>query len=930
MLSPSPINSASGKHIQKIALALAIASTVCACSKDPLTSGSALLEKGDITSAVIEFKNAVQNNPQSLPARLALASALERTSDSIGAEQHLRKALDNDGDAEKLVPRIALMMLDRGEHAKIVNEFSKRTLKTPSGISDLKAILSMAEAALGHPKQATELLEGLAIETPLSKLARGQMLAQQGKASEAIESLDAAIKLAGKDDATTWWTYRALHRTYAAAGDQAKALMSIRSAFESAPWHVGIGGEYGDALIGANQFTDAAVVHDKLKKLAPNHYWTHYLSAVLLAEKGDIEGSHAAGLKVLSVAPGHLRSNLIVASAELQKGSSQMAEERLRKVLHEHPRHLGLLQLYATAQLRNGNYAAAAESVERGLRVSPDDRRLMALSVDLAVMKKDIPAAKKLLQRMLALNDKDGQSLMRLAELSILEKRPTDASSYLEKATPYIQDDPVLRDRSIALALNFDNIEIARKLSDHALNSRPSDPGSQLTVAAIREKQNDIPGAKQAALKALDLKADFQPALNALGSLVRSQNDQVELLNRYEKAVAAKPSTPETYQSYMQYVRLTKGDDSKIASALEKGVAAHPTATLIRANLIDELFRAGRFDDALASAQSGASITNGPADLSALLAQTYERMNKTEQATEIYRKLATSYPQRTDWRLKLAELSVSAGNTKEAQSILRSLMTDAPFETASYIALAKLTVKDNLSEALSIARQMGEKKANQRTAMLLEGDLLVMAGKPDDALLQFNKAAKAGVMPEAAISTVQLLDKTGRSPSADQEVAEALRKFPANPQLLAFAGQRQLQQGNPDKAVEYFQKALAITPRNLAYVNNLAWAQTQQRKPQAVDTARFAANAQPNNPTILDTYGVALMRNGEIKTAIGVLKAASNLAPYAGELKLHLAEGYLADGDKKRAREIVQSIQPANLSKSDQESLERLRKETGA
>lgn len=922
-----PSTSRCSPRFSKITIALAIASALSACSKDPLTSGTELLQKGDIGGAVIEFKNAVQDNPQSLNARLALANALERAPDSVGAEQHLRKALDNGGDAEKLTPRIALMMLDRGEHTKILNEFSKRTLKTPAGNSDLKAILSMAEAALGHPKQAVELLDALSAETTLSKLAQGQVYAQQGKMAQAIESLDTAIKLADKNDAATWWAYRALHRTYAAAGDPVKALGAIKAAYEIAPWHVGIAGEYGDALVGANQFADAAAVRDNLRKRAPNHYWTHYLDAVILAEEGDIEGSHAAGLKVLAVAPSHLRSNLIVASAELQNGNAPMAEERLRKVLHDQPRNLAAIQMYATAQMRNGNHAAAAETIERGLRLSPEDRRLLTLSTDLAVLKKDVAGAKKTLNKLLALNPKDGQSLMRLAELGIMDKNTAEAAAYLKEALPYVQDAPILRDRSLVLALNSGNLELAQQLADHAVQSRPKDPASHLAMAALKETQKDIAAARQAALKALELKADYQPALNALGSFSRTPEDQGELLRHYELAVAAKPDTPETYVEYLRLLRRSNGDDGKIIPTLEKGVSGNPAIAAIRAILIDELIRAGRYDDALSSAQSGASITNAPAESTGLLAGIYERLGKSEQAMDVYRKLATNYPQRSDWRLKLAELNVRAGHLQEARTTLRGLMTDMPYEPTAYIALAKLTARENLSEAISIARQLGEKKTNKRTAMLLEGDLLMMVGKKDEALQQFTIAAKSGAMPEAAISTAQLLDATNRQAAADHELADALRKFPAHPQLLAFIGQRQLQLGNQAKAVEFLQKASSLAPRNPALLNDLAWAQIQLKQPDALANAQAAVSMQPSNPAILDTYGMALHQAGNTKSATVYLRAASNLAPNAATPKLHLAEVLISSGDKNGAGQILNSIQEKQLNRSESETLARLREQ---
>lgn len=914
--------------LRQTAITLLVVAISSACGRDPLTFGNELLKNGDLKGAVIELKQAVQDAPQSVAARISLADALERTSDSAGAEQHLRKAIDHGGDAETLLPRVALLMLDRGEQAKIVNEFTKRSLQSPAGKSNLRAILSMAEAALDHTQQAASLLESAPTETGLTSLAKGQTLAQQGKTTEALEQLDQAFRNSSKEDPISWWLLRALHRTYASAGEHEKALEAIRSAHQFAPWHIGISGEYGDALIGANKFADAEIVRDQLKAQAPNHYWTNYLDAVILAEKGNIEASHAAGLKVLTVAPNHLRSSLIVASAELQSNNALMAEERLRKLLHEHPRNLRLLQMLATAQLRTKRYDAAAESITRGMQLVPDDRRLLVLSTDLAILKQDFPGARKILRNLLDLTPQDGQSLMRLAELSFMENKPEEAQSLLNEARPFVQDDPSLRDRMIALALSSGNMELAQKLSDHAIETRPSDPASFLTVAALGQYRKDIGNARHAALRALDLKSDYQPALNALTSFSRSPDEQGELIRRYEVAISAKTTSPETYLNYVQLIRHLQTDQSKIIGALEKGLAAHPVATPIRGILIEELIRTGKTDEALLIAQVGASINNAPAELSGLLATTLEHLGKPEQAIEVYRKLSTNYPQRSDWRLKLAELNVRNGRAQEARSVLHALMTDAPFDPASYIALAKLTARGNLDEALSIARQLGDKKENKRISMLLEGDILVLAGKHDEALIQFSKSAKFGAMPEAAISTVQLLDAMERKPAADQELSSTLRKYPNHPQLLSFAGHRHLRHGNANKAIEYLQQAVLIEPRNAGYLNDLAWTQLQLNQPDALKNARAALELKPNDPAILDTVGMALHLAGQKNAAIASLRDASNLAPRDPSPKLHLAEVFMSSGNKQEARDILQTMQDNQLSTKDRETLARLRNES--
>jgi predicted Zn-dependent protease len=208
--------------------------------------------------------------------------------------------------------------------------------------------------------------------------------------------------------------------------------------------------------------------------------------------------------------------------------------------------------------------------------------------------------------------------------------------------------------------------------------------------------------------------------------------------------------------------------------------------------------------------------------------------------------------------------------------------------------------------------------------MLLEGDLLAKYGQPNEALKQFDKAAKAGAAPAAQLRIVQVLDRSDRRPAADQELAETLKKFPNDPSVVGFAAQRVRAQGNPEKAVELLQKVADKNPGNPAVLNDLAWAQFEAKLPDALKNATKAAELAPNSPAILDTLGMAQAQAGKQAEAITTLRAAVNLAPKAATPRLHLAELYIAAGERKEAANLIQAMDPKTLNANDQETLKRL------
>ncbi|WP_404303240.1 XrtA/PEP-CTERM system TPR-repeat protein PrsT [Alicycliphilus denitrificans] len=891
------------------------------CSEDSLKAGQESMQKQDYAAAVIHFKNAVQDQPNSVQARLALADALERVFDPIGAEQHLRKAIDRGGNPDELVPRIVVLMLERGELEAIIREFKQRRLDSPAADSILRALVSIAYASQKQLALAEAQIKDARSDTTAMRLAKAQLFMMNGKPDKAL----AELKDLPESDAASWWSLRAIARIYTALGDQASALKAIQRAHAAAPWHHGVIGEYGEALITSGKPEEAAPLLQKLRAQAPNYFWTHYLNAIVLSREGRTEESHAAALKVLAVSPDHLPAVLLAATAELQKGDLQMADSRLGKILQQHPDSLPALQLQAATQLRLGRVKEASNSIRHGLSMRPGDLRLLSLRADVELREGDLQKAAATLDALVAASPNDAHNLLRLSEIRLRLGQKNVATALLDKAMEAGQDNPAMRDQILAQALKRGDIARVRHLANHALQTRPQDPQSHLSQAAALAAQKDMAGAWRATLAALDLKPGFDAALRALAGMAREPQQHEELLARYARAIESRPQSPHTYLTYAALLAAApKPPRDKVVQVLEQGLANLPAATPLRAALIEEQLRAGNPDAAMTTAQSGAANSNAPAEAVALLASTYDRLGKTELAAESYRNLVANHPQRADWRLKLAEMELAAGRKNDASTLLRGLIADRPFDSTAYIALANMTAADNLPEALTIARDLGERTPHKQAAMLLEGDVLARAGKNEEALKQFAAASKAGAEPAASLRAIAVLDKTAQRPAADEALSAALRKHPNHAEVLAYAAQRALGQGQPEKAVEWLGKVVAQNPRNPIALNELAWAQIQARHPQALENARKAAQLLPDDPTVLDTLGLALAQAGQHQSAITTLRTAVQLAPTKPSARLHLTEQLLAAGDRQEARAMLAQLNAGKLNAAQQAEHARL------
>lgn len=898
-------------------LSLLTLALLLACSKpDHMAQAKQALDKGDYPTAVIELKNAAQAQPESVDVRLALADALERTSDSLGAEHQLRQAWKISAKDE-LVPRIALLMLDRMDVSKMEQEFKDRKLANPELNSDLHAILALGHLAQRHPDKAREELKD-AKPTLTVALAQAQLQLAEGQREKALATLESAQAGASAN----WWVLRATARVQGTLGQREQAFKTLEKALQAAPWNRGLMGEYGEALLEAGRVDEAKAQYDKLRKQAPGYFWTQYLNAALMARAGRMEEAHASALKVLRVVPEHLPATLIAAGAELQKGETLIAEKRLLSIGKSYPNSVARIELLAQSYLRNGRLDDANEMIRNGLALDAQNKQLLSLKADVALQRKDARVAAASLEALLKADPNDAYALLRQAQLQ--RDKPEAALALLQKAAAATQDQS-LHDQIIATVLRLGNKTSARKFAEDIVKARPDFPATRLSLAAVMRAQGENDAARKEVLAVLDKQPTYAPALAALDLISETPAQRDELLQRYATATKTKGSDAQAFLAYARQLQAAGKAEPSPTQVLDQGVTQFPEDLPLRSALVDAYIIAGKPEKAISTAESAANANNAAAGAIALAASTYQKLGKESPALEAWRKAVAASPLRNDWKLQLAELELAAKRKTEAISLLRSLLTSHPDDPQAYVRLAQIMVKDKPSEALSVAQQMTARESLRLNGLLLQGELLALQGKYDDALKQYSEAVKAGAVPQAVLARVGVLDRAKRQPAADAELAALLRNQPNNAAILAFAAERALAAGQLDASTGYWKRAVAAAPKDGALANDYAWAMVRAKQPGALDLAKQAVALTGGHPNALDTLGVALAQAGKADEAIETLRQAVRLAPTVALPRLHLAELLQAKGDKMGAMELLKDIRSQQLSPSDLANLKKLR-----
>jgi len=158
---------------------------------------------------------------------------------------------------------------------------------------------------------------------------------------------------------------------------------------------------------------------------------------------------------------------------------------------------------------------------------------------------------------------------------------------------------------------------------------------------------------------------------------------------------------------------------------------------------------------------------------------------------------------------------------------------------------------------------------------------------------------------------VEVLIQSGILKAMAGDVAggdERLRRAaaPADPRPRYNLGVMRLENGEPEKAAEYFRETVHLAPKNWEAYLNWGRALTDLGKPgAALEVYRRAAELQPNNPLVLNNLGLALLGEDSLETSIEHLQCAIQAAPQFAEAHCDLGLVYRRAGRLEEAERVL-------------------------
>ena len=900
----------------RVVASCVLVALVLACSQSSpdklVASAKEYAAKGDHAAAIIQLKNVLQQSPENGEAWLILGRSSLAMRDYVGADKELRRALELKQPADEVVPLLARALTEQGQHEALIKDLGNRTLGEPKAQASFQTLLGDAYVRRNERAAARRAYDAALKANPddgPAALGLATLTALDGDSVAALAQVETVLARSPK-----------LAQAHAmkgdlllAKGDRGGARAAMEAAVQSDPGNLGARFALVSLLGEEGDLDGAAKMLREGRRSGQRDLRFEYLEATLAFRKGELETARSKLQEVLKYLPDHVPSLVLAGAIDLRSKKLTEAEASLRKALARAPSHDGARQLLVQTYLRMGQPVKAKDTlqplVEKGM---PQNPQLLLLAGETYLANGDPKQASAYYQAATSGGQTQGAAARtRLGQIALATGRADEGFKELEAASELDAGQYQADLAIIAGHLRRNEIDKAMAAVKALEQKQPKNPLTFQMYGVVNLAKRDIPAARRNFEKALELQPNYLPAAQNLGQLDVIEKRPEDAIKRYESIIAKDSKNDQLYLALADLQGRTGADPKTVGDTLQRAVAANSQSVPARLALIDFYLRIRDTKSALTAAQNAvAAMPSDPRILDATgVAQ--EAAGEVNSAIETYQKLIGLQPQAAPPLLRLAGLYARQKDTNRAIDALRRAQKLTPNPRDLVPQLVQVYMAGNRAEdALKEVRELQKKEPKFAGGYALEGDIYAGQRKFAQAEKPYREALQ--LEPKAdgfAIRLHSAMANSGKTAEADALAKKWIAENPQNLPMRMYLGERELVAKNLKVSAGHYQAAIAIDPKNVVALNNLAWIGGELDDPKALGYAERALKAAPNSALVLDTYGMLLIKKGDSAKGLELLGRAAAAAPGRYDIRLNYARALAKAGQKDKARKELEALQ---------------------
>jgi putative PEP-CTERM system TPR-repeat lipoprotein len=896
---------------KRLALITLLALSLAACSGEKpeamIASARDYMAKNDLKAAVIQAKNALQENPELPEARYILGLALLQGGDPVGAETELRKARALNYSDDKVVPSLARAMLLQGQFKKVTEDFSGIQLTVSAAKAEYLTTLASAHLALNEKNPAQQALAAALEADPAyapALLLKARALGVERKYDEALALADSILD----KDAKNYEGWKLKGDLLQFGKDQTtEAQAAYGKSVAISPGYVFGHSALLTLLFKQGDIENAGKQLEELKKVAPNLPQTRYFETLLAFQKKDLKLARELSQQLLKVVPNDVQSLVLAGAIELQSNSLAQAEAYLAKAAQAAPDFLLVRQLLTTTYLRRGQPEKALATLQPALKGDDPGARVNALAGEVYLQNGDINKAEEYFSKAAKQEPKNTRSSIALALTHLASGKDSGFGELQSVAAA---------DSGITADLALISVQLRRGEFDKALaaiaaleKKEPDRPlASSLRGRTLLAKK-DVAGARKAFESSIAIDPAFFPSVVSLAAMDIAEKKIDSARKRFDTVLAKNSQHPQALLALAELRSREGGPKAEVADLINKAVEANPTQMVPRRLLIDFHLRNKDTKLALSAAQNAVAAIPDNADLIDALGRAQQASGDVNQALITFNGLTTLQPNSPLPHMRIAEAQLMAKNKSAAAQSLRKALDVKADHLDAQRGLYLLAIEaKNYEEAMAIARTIQKQRPSSAVGFQFEGDAAAVQKKWDAAADAYRKGLKLGAFPELASKLHSTLNANGQTAEADKVTANWLKEHPKDTVYPLYLANIALVRDDLPAAEKLYRGVIQDDANNAIAYNNLAWVTGKLKKDGAVALAEKAIALVPTQPAYMDTLAMLLSDKDDYAKALEWQNKALAIDPQNAVYKLNLAKIYIKGGKKDLARKELDEL----------------------
>jgi len=867
-------------------LVLILPLTACDLFGDPssqeyVQSARDYIAKGEMRSASIQLKNALQKSPEDADARFLLGQTLVRLHDYAGAEKELRRALKYGRPAADVMVPLGQALLSQGKYDAVVADIDPSKVEPGRPHSQVLALRGHALFSQGHRDEGCAMLREATQATPdlvpaQLGLARCELVA--GDADAARKRLTA---LTNEDDgnAQAWLL---MGEVESAAGKPDAAVSAFGRAIDSAPGNirarVGRAGIYLNQQRWDEAQADAQAIIDR----DADQVLGNYLMGLAYYRQRQFDEAEPYFERALNHDPPFLPAFFWAGMNSFMQQNYEQAITQLGRYVAEKPDANLPKAVIALAHAQLGEDDQTLTLLKELDKARVDDPETLATMAQAALMAGKGDQGVQFYERALRRGaaraggdsaeaaglDDDTASLMLIQ--SLLQHSRFDealvANAYLEKRVGRDSAAPEAVRGTVELFRG--DADKARTHFQAALQKDKSNVAALYGLATLAMRQGDTEAARGYYRRVLDKHPGHEPTLTALYRIAVSEGRRREFLPELQDALRKNPRSA-VIASMVGETLTAEGKPQAALEATKDAFAAAPT-------------------------QPGLLVVRGRAQLA---------MGDADAAVKSFEQVLDLRPGAVPVHLLLAQAQLTAGSADAARGTLQSVLDHQPDQPDALASLARLeAVAGNLDRARKLVGQFAKAHPESPLAALLEPHVLFLAGKYEEAIKGLGEApAKARETPQWTMLYADANWLGGHRAESVRALEAWLEDHQGDTAAMRKVAERYIVMGRDADAERWLSDLVGREPDDVAALNNLAYLRQDNDPASARKLAARAYQLEPGQPGIQDTYGWILVRAGEVDQGLKLLQAAHSKLGSQPSVRYHYAAALAKAGHSAEA-----------------------------